>query len=378
MAVLEGPYFPLADEFKFLEEVPNEERVRGHLPPATKEECEVIMMVGLPGAGKTYWVNNFVKESSEKRWNVLGTNNIIDKMKLMGLARKKNYSGRWDVLIEKATRCLNRMIEIAARKKRNYIIDQTNVYASARRRKMQPFEGFQRKAVVVLPTDEVFKNRVKERTDEEGKDIPESAVNEMKANLTLPEVGEGQCFESVEFVEEEPDKEGREKLVEQYRKEGRDALPPPDKRFRRDSRDYRDYRQGNYRGGYDRDRRGGNYRGRGYNNSWRPSYDRRGSGYRGGYRDDRNRRDDRSYYGGSYKGGRGNYSGGWGGGWNQGWNNQGYNQGGPNRWNSYNQTYNQGWGGGSGGYGNYNQGWGGYNQGGYNRGGWGSGYNSYK
>ena len=54
------------------------------------------------------------------------------------------------------------------------------MYASARRRKMQPFEGFQRKAVVVLPTDEVFKNRVKERTDEEGKDIPESAVNEMK------------------------------------------------------------------------------------------------------------------------------------------------------------------------------------------------------
>ena len=52
----------------------------------------------------------------------------------------------------------------------------------------------------------------------------------------MPDAGEGQCFESVEFVEEEPDKEGREKLVEQYRKEGRDALPPPDKRFRRDSK----------------------------------------------------------------------------------------------------------------------------------------------
>ncbi|RUS86352.1 hypothetical protein EGW08_005870 [Elysia chlorotica] len=337
------------------------------------------MMVGLPGAGKTYWVNNFVKESPEKRWNVLGTNNIIDKMKVMGLPRKQNYNGRWDVLIDKSTRCLNRLIEIAARKKRHYIIDQTNVYASARRRKMQPFEGFQRKAVVVLPTDEEFKKRVKERTDEEGKDIPESAVNEMKANLTLPDAGEGQCFESVEFVEEEPDKEAREKLVEQYRKEGRDALPPPDKRFRRDSRDYKD-RSGNYRGGYDKDRRGGGYRGRGGNyNSWRPSYDRRGGGgggYRGGYRDDRNRRDDRSYYGGGYKGGRGGYGGGWGGGWNQGYN-QGYNQG-P-RWNSYNSYGNQGWGGSSGGYGGYNSGWGGYSQGSYgSRGGWGSGYSSYK
>ena len=47
---------------------------------------------------------------------------------------------------------------------------------------MTPFDGFQRKAVVVLPTEEEFKNRVKARTDEEGKDIPESAVLEMKGN----------------------------------------------------------------------------------------------------------------------------------------------------------------------------------------------------
>lgn len=39
-------------------------------------------MVGLPGAGKTYWVDKCVAENADKRYNVLGTNNIIDKMRV--------------------------------------------------------------------------------------------------------------------------------------------------------------------------------------------------------------------------------------------------------------------------------------------------------
>ena len=42
----------------------------------------------------------------------------------MGLRRQRNYAGRWDILIQQATQCLNRLIQIAARKKRNYILDQ--------------------------------------------------------------------------------------------------------------------------------------------------------------------------------------------------------------------------------------------------------------
>ena len=50
---------------------------------------------------------------------------------------------------------------------------------------MRPFEGFQRKALVIVPSDEEYKRRCTEREKEEGKDVPESAVNEMKGRPML-------------------------------------------------------------------------------------------------------------------------------------------------------------------------------------------------
>lgn len=42
----------------------------------------MIMMCGLPGAGKTFWANKHFEENPDKLINILGTNNLIDKMKV--------------------------------------------------------------------------------------------------------------------------------------------------------------------------------------------------------------------------------------------------------------------------------------------------------
>ena len=73
---------------------------------------QIRMIVGLPGTGKTTYGIKLQNECFDKRYNIIGTDTLIDKMKVNGLPRKNNYHGRWEVLIQKATTCLNKLFEI--------------------------------------------------------------------------------------------------------------------------------------------------------------------------------------------------------------------------------------------------------------------------
>jgi len=164
------------------------------------EEAEFIMMVGLPACGKTYWAQKHMEENPRKNYCLLGTNTIIDQMKVSGLLRKANYAERWQELITMATPVFNKMCEIAANSTRHIILDQTNVFPKARGRKVQEYRKFgQRRAVVILNDDDTLQERTEKREREEGKFVPLDAVMGMKQNFTKPHFDEG--FTHIDYVE---------------------------------------------------------------------------------------------------------------------------------------------------------------------------------
>ncbi|XP_077260398.1 uncharacterized protein LOC143896400 isoform X1 [Temnothorax americanus] len=269
--------------------IESKDKIAGPRRPDGKADCEVIMMCGLPAAGKSTWARKHAADHPDKLYNILALHNLIEKIGDIALSDQDQNTCQREI-IDRCNRALDQLIDVASGRRRNYILDQKgNVYSSVQRRKMRNFCGYQRKAVVVIPTDEEYNQRLSTHNAIEG-NASESNLTEMKATFTAPSVGE--FFDAVEWIG--LDEEEAKKLIEKYNKEGKDAgfsqqstakRPRLDKtesnKETRDSRNSRDIR----------DRRN-NYQDRG-RNLWRGAN-------MGGWRGERQQRGGYMRHTGSY------------------------------------------------------------------------------
>ncbi|XP_053620509.1 heterogeneous nuclear ribonucleoprotein U isoform X4 [Plodia interpunctella] len=252
--------------------------------PALLEHCEVILMVGMPGAGKTQWARRQLTQRPQRRYNILSTGALFDKMKVDCSSFRSSYDGRWDAMVSKCAKCVLKLLEIAKGRHRNFILDQTNVYPSAQKRKLREFSGYKRIAVVIVTDEETYKERYKRREEADGKEVPDGAIVDMKANFTLPQP----CAWIDEVIYPELGEEEAKKVIEEFHKEAKAAGvvkekerreradAPPAKRARSGERSReRDHRGGRRDGGRDREDRWGSGGGR-----WGPA--NRGGGGGGG------------------------------------------------------------------------------------------------
>lgn len=421
------PWFETLDGYSLLQNAGAENIAdKSSEPLLSKEECEVLLMVGLPNSGKSTWVQKYIDSHPEKHYNIIGVNQVLERCRLEGKRRKKTDEGH-EALMKNVMTVLTKLYQLCPKKTRNFIYDQNNVYEVAQKTKMEAFTDFKRKAVLLVPTHDNLRRRTSDakRKGDNIHDVPFGDLCDMKCEFHQPEVGD--LFG--EIIYPELDDKNASKTIRDYHSDGSRAKRTgrdeyyPKKRPRHDDRSYgrdyqgsRDYRRdgwrssgsgygGSYGGEYSS---GGGYKSRsnygsGGNKGGQSNYHpyRRSGGSGGGYRQNQSYG---SGYGGSYGSGSYGSSGGYGsnyGSYGSGYGSGsygssgsgGYNysnyQGSSNRGSSNTNTghWGQGQYGGSGSYGSQsnpnqqwggsNSGWGGYNYNNYSGGGSGYGGSSY-
>ncbi|TKR70000.1 hypothetical protein L596_022078 [Steinernema carpocapsae] len=175
--------------------------VRSLVAPESKEHCTVLMMVGLPAVGKTTWVRKYLRDHPEEHWILISTDAVSNAMTVNGVPRRRVHRGRWDMVMGLIAKAVTRSLHMACRRKHNYIIDQTNVSRDTRRRRLTQFKDFQRKCVVLIPSDEDFNRRQQRQARMEGTGtVPPEAMLELKAVMSIPN-SDQEPIEDVVFIE---------------------------------------------------------------------------------------------------------------------------------------------------------------------------------
>ncbi|KAI1716875.1 AAA domain-containing protein [Ditylenchus destructor] len=202
--------------------------VASRRPPPDKTSCTVIAMVGLPGAGKTTWVRQYLRDHPEEHWILLNTDTILSAMTLNGVPRRRAHTGRWDMVMGLTSKALTRSLQLACRRRHNYIIDKTNVSKEARK-KLAQFADFQRKCVVIIPSDEELERRLikQSRLDGGASQTPAEAMLELKAMFSIP-CTETEPVEDVKFIEPPISRINEAiELVKKYNEEGKPWMRQP-------------------------------------------------------------------------------------------------------------------------------------------------------
>ena len=147
------------------------------------------MLIGLPGSGKSTWINNNVFGNTA----ILSTDQLIEDYASI---KGKTYSEVFKEYIGVATDFFFSLIEQEVQAGRNILIDRTNMSVSVRKKILDMIPDDYIKVAIVVTCDEVdLQERLFNRP---GKTIPWNVIESMKKSYQEPTKAEG--FSSITYL----------------------------------------------------------------------------------------------------------------------------------------------------------------------------------
>ncbi len=190
MRTITTHFAPILKSMK--EEEENVDRIGDETKPV------LTLLVGPPCSGKSTWLKQNVTDDTV----VLSRDNLVvaggEKRGLDYNGAFRFYMGDKKASKDEVDNVLARQTIEARKNGQNVVVDMTNMTKSGRRRWLNDFKNYTRKATVFVTGFDVVKERNVVRAAETGKNIPYGVLKQMCQNFTLPMRSEG--FESVEYV----------------------------------------------------------------------------------------------------------------------------------------------------------------------------------
>lgn len=148
---------------------------------------ELIMMCGIPCAGKSTYIRNGIENTDVfDEYVILSTDNYIEEY-----ARQNNmtYNEAFEDAIEEATCKMYQDLDLAIQRGKSIIWDQTNVSRKSRMKKLKKVPTTYTKTAVVLPIS--LEEAIIRNSQRANKFIPRSVLHRMYHQFEVPTEDEG-------------------------------------------------------------------------------------------------------------------------------------------------------------------------------------------